>query len=214
MSMGLCNPNFDFCIIYWANVHRIPLEMDAINKKQKPRALNCVDLYVNMHKPDDISTTIVISDQLCAAKRKWIKKNQLTKFEWIFRSRAWLTFFSSPNNMAKKQMNIIVVDLVIVYLDKNDYAITSLIIYEFNFNFSELWNLSSIHWIKIEPVCLGYLYLQWNRDQFESPVGEANINSSGNTCWSQFSERFFPFNVHSWFSRKAFVHNSDNCRND
>lgn len=30
-------------------------------------------------------------------------------------------------------MNIIVVDLVIVYLDKNDYTITSLIIYESNF---------------------------------------------------------------------------------
>lgn len=51
----------------------MPLEMDAISIKQKPSALNCVDLYVNMHNPDDISTTIVINDQLCCneTKQNW-----------------------------------------------------------------------------------------------------------------------------------------------
>lgn len=64
-----------------------------------------------MHKPDDMSTTIVISDQLCVTREKeWI-----IKIRKIYSSVMWrLTFFSSPNNIAKKQMNIIVVDLVIV----------------------------------------------------------------------------------------------------
>lgn len=43
------------------------------------------------------------------------------------------TFFSSPNNIAKKQMNIMVVDLVIVYLReiKIDYLNVIIIINRF-----------------------------------------------------------------------------------
>lgn len=63
--MGLCKPNFDFCIINCANVHRIPLVIDAKIKNMKPSVLNCVDLYVNKQSPDDIRTTINISSQLC-----------------------------------------------------------------------------------------------------------------------------------------------------
>lgn len=44
ISIGLCKPSFDFCIINCANVHRIPLVIDAKIKNTNPSILNCVDL--------------------------------------------------------------------------------------------------------------------------------------------------------------------------
>lgn len=65
ISIGLCRPSFDFCIINCANVHRMPLVIDAKIKNANPSILNCVDLYVNIHRPAEINTTVNISSQLC-----------------------------------------------------------------------------------------------------------------------------------------------------
>lgn len=73
ISIGLCNPNFDFCIINCAHVHRIPLVIDANNKNTKPSILNCVDLYVNIQRPNAINTTINMRNQLYKMEKRSIK---------------------------------------------------------------------------------------------------------------------------------------------
>lgn len=77
ISIGLCSPSFDFCIINWANVHRIPLVVLAIITNMKPNILNCVALYVNIHRPDDINTTINIKNQLCEFREETNKKSKI-----------------------------------------------------------------------------------------------------------------------------------------
>lgn len=65
ISMGLCSPSFDFCIISWAKDQRIPLESDAKRRNENPSVSKWVDLYVNRKSPPEIMITIAARDQLC-----------------------------------------------------------------------------------------------------------------------------------------------------